>query len=292
METKIYNIDSSLHRNPNDPNPTSSSFNYTIFNTVSLPPTNYSKPPPQQPFAGKSTINNTLVSTTRIEPFNEKNVIEMFISSFDFGTIFNNLNTDILPQGTFNTSYFFLRINDFGNITNYTGNPTKAQIAAGTGAVTNGNTIRYVAKIVVEKLDGVNQYNYRIITSNIKFDQPIDIQYLKISLEDSIGNVIPLAADHDIYSFTLELKVITNSILKNFDQIRFYSEPVMERLLQSKMLAYFEKQLDNDTNNKLTSNYNNNLVNMNNVMEYTPLGDRNNYIQPQRSFFTDMDKRT
>jgi hypothetical protein len=277
METKIYNIDSSLHKNTNE---NSNNFNYTIKNTIFMPPTNYSKPPPQQPFAGQATINNTPISTTKIEPFNEKNVIEMSISSFDFGTIFHKDNPKIIStKGT--TSYFFLRINEYGNITNNNGN----------------STIRYVAKIVTENLstDVVNNpYKYRIITSNIKFDQPIDIQYLKISLEDSTGTVIPLAATRDTYSFTLELKVITNSILKNFDQIKFYSEPVMERLLQSRMLAYFEKQLDSDTNNKLTGSYNNNLVNLNNVMEYTALGDRNNYIQPQltRSFFTDMDKRT
>ena len=94
------------------------------------------------------------------------------------------------------------------------------------------------------------------------------------------------------YSFTLELKIITNSILKDYKQIKFYSEPVMERLLQAKMLAYFETRVDVMTNNTLTNNYMSNLVNLNNIEEYTPLGNRNNYINPNTSsIFTNMDKR-
>ena len=59
------------------------------------------------------------------------------------------------------------------------------------------------------------------------------------------------------------------------------------------MLAYYEKHVDSMTNNTLTNNYMSNLVNLQNVEEYTSLGNRNNYINPNSSsLFTNMDRRS
>jgi hypothetical protein len=152
--------------------------------------------------------------------------------------------------------YFFLRINDFGNIINRNRN--------------------YVSKITP------NSTISNIIGTKIKFDQPTDIPNLRISLEDKFGNNVSL--DGNDFSFTLEVIVITNTILKNFSEIRFYKEEVMDRLLKAKMLAYYEKQVEPSVNNTLTSTYNSNLINLNTQQEFNVLGSKNNY-SPMFSYF-------
>jgi hypothetical protein len=152
--------------------------------------------------------------------------------------------------------YFFLRINDFGNIINKNRN--------------------YVSKITP------NSTITNIIGTKIKFDQPTDIPNLRISLEDKFGNNVSL--DGNDFSFTLEVIVITNTILKNFSEIRFYKEEVMDRLLKAKMLAYYEKQVEPSVNNTLTNTYNSNLINLNTQQEFNVLGSKNNY-SPMFSYF-------
>jgi hypothetical protein len=171
-------------------------------------------------------------------------------------------------------SYIFLRINDFGNIVN--------------------KNRRYVGKIILdniislsnEKTGSVNinilSNQFKLITNTIKFDQPTDINQLSISLEDEYGNIINL--NNGEWSFTLETTVITNTILKNYNEIRFYNDEVMERILKAKMLSYYEKQVDEKTNLSLTSSYSSNITNLNNIQEYTPLGNRNNYA-PSYGFY-------
>jgi hypothetical protein len=171
-------------------------------------------------------------------------------------------------------SYVFLRINDFGNIVN--------------------KNRRYVGKIILdnnvsisnEKTGGVNinilNNQFKLITNIVKFDQPTDINQLSISLEDEYGNLVNL--NNGEWSFTLETTVITNTILKNYNEIRFYNDEVMERILKAKMLSYYEKQVDEKTNSTLTSSYSTNITNLNNIQEYTPLGSRNNY-SPSYAYF-------
>ncbi len=168
--------------------------------------------------------------------------------------------------------YFFIRINDFGNIIH--------------------RNRRYVAKVIPDyngRFDDLNQETtYRLVTNIIKFDQPVDIPSLRITLEDSYGQIINMNGSN--YSLSLELTIVTNSILKNYDEIRFYNEKVMNRILTSKMLAYYEKQVDKKVNDTLTSTYNSNLVNLNNMQEYNPFGSRNNY-SPMYSYFGDVDNK-
>jgi len=176
-------------------------------------------------------------------------------------------------------SYIFLRINDFGNIIN--------------------KNRRYVAKIVLEnnttisdEVDNgiINILNnqYKLITNVIKFDQPTNIQNLSISLEDEYGNTIGLNGVD--WSFTLETNVITNTILKNYNEIKFYNDEVMDRILKAKMLSYYDKQADQTTNSTLTSTYSSNITNLNNIQEYTPFGSTNNY-SPSYSYFKPNDNQ-
>jgi len=197
-------------------------------------------------------------------------------SYYSLGQILGFLTTTTILTGTTvvgtNTmkdpqfAYFFLRINDFGNIIN--------------------KNRRYVSKILTDSQSRYNSYNQetfiKLMNNVIKFDQPTDIVNLKISLEDEFGNNVSLNGND--WSFTLETSVITNTILKNYEEIRFYSEEVMDRILKSKMLAYYEKQVPEKTNSALTSNYSSNLVNLNNIQEYTSNGSSNNY-SPSYSYF-------
>jgi hypothetical protein len=171
-------------------------------------------------------------------------------------------------------TYFFLRINDFGNIIN--------------------KNHRYVGKIILDNVKSVSSEQtggiyinilsnqYKLITNIIKFDQPTNIQNLSISLEDEYGNIIGLNGGE--WSFTLETTVITNTILKNYNEIKFYNDEVMDRILKAKMLSYYDKQADQTTNNQLTSTYSSNITNLNNIQEYTPNGSANNYA-PSFSYY-------
>jgi hypothetical protein len=197
-------------------------------------------------------------------------------SYYSLGQILGFLTTDIILTGTTvvatNTmkdpqmSYFFLRINDFGNIIN--------------------KNRRYVSKVLTDSQSRYNSYNQetfiKLMNNIIKFDQPIDIVNLKIGLEDEFGNNVSLNGND--WSFTLEVTVITNSILKNYDEIKFYNDDVMDKILKSKMLAYYEKLVSEKTNSTLTSSYSSNLVNLNNVQEYTTKGSTNNY-SPAFSYY-------
>jgi len=179
-------------------------------------------------------------------------------------------STMTIPQEQF----FFLRINDLGNIIN--------------------NNTRYIAKNILTtgtlytKTNSASSFHY--ISNPITFDQPRDVKDLKISLEDFNGNILNFNGS-DI-SLTLEFTIITNSILKNYDQIQFYSEPVMQRILQAKMLTYYEKNITKEENENLTQEYNKTLINLNNKMEYTPFGNRNDYYKTNNielSYFNNAD---
>ncbi len=230
----------------------------------------------------KITINNknhgTLTFPTSGTGYPSLGDILGFASnaSIDINNAGTGTNAVSLPQ----QSYLFLRINDFGNIIN--------------------KNRRYVGKIILDNLYGKSNNlaattplylisnQFKLVTNIIKFDQPTDIQSLNISLEDEYGNIVSLNGSN--WSFTLETTVITNTILKNYAEIKFYNDAVMDKILKAKMFSYYEKHVDPCTNSTLTSSYSSNLVNLNNVQEFTPFGSRNNYSQGY-SYFADNDKR-
>ena len=177
--------------------------------------------------------------------------------------------------------YLFIKINDFGNVFN--------------------KNNRYVGKIILNNYNSIsseqsggNNINilsnqYKLITNVIKFDQPIDIPQLSISLEDEYGNLMSLNGGE--WSFTLETTVITNTILKNYNQIKFYNDEVMDRILKAKMLSYYQKEIPDVDNNLMTGAYSGNIINLNNIQEFTAEGNSNNYASnnytPLYSYFKD-----
>lgn len=228
MDTKIFNIDS---RTRNTTNYTSS--NDFVYNK----------------------IDGTVGSSRVVEPFNEKNVLEMKILSIEI--------PDSVATLDVNETYFLLQINNYGNIIN--------------------RNVNYVAKIVY---NANNTNATSLVTNTIRFDQPVNVTNLRITLKYQDGSLVNMGSDE--YALTLEITTINNTILKNYSEIKFYNDKVMERLLRTKMLAYYEKQVDSSVNNTLTSTYTANLTNLNNIMEYTPFGNANNY-SPSNSYFNNMD---
>jgi hypothetical protein len=233
---------------------------------------------------GKMTITNTtgvLITITFTASGTDYQSLGSIIGFTSDPTIANTASstgTNMISELA--QTYLFLRINDFGNLIN--------------------RNHRYVGKIIIERVKSVSNEKtggininilsnqYKLITNVVKFDQPTNIQKLSISLEDEYGNLIGLNGGN--WSFTLETTVITNTILKNYNEIKFYNDEVMDRILKAKMLSYYDKQADQTTNSTLTSTYSSNISNLNNVQEYTPFGSTNNY-SPSYSYFKPNDNQ-
>jgi hypothetical protein len=230
MDTKIYNIDSRARNATNYPN--ISDFVY-------------------------NAVDATIGGVNTVEPFNEKNVVELKVSSIELPDSVATLDAA--------QTYFLMQINNYGNIIN--------------------RNMNYVAKVVY---NANNTNTTTLIAETIRFDQPIDINNLRITLVYQDGATVNMGTSE--YAFSFEIISINNSIMKNYDEIRFYNDKVMERLLRAKMLAYYQKQVDKDVNDTLTSTYNMNLTNLNNVQEYTPFGSANNY-SPSYSYFNNMTRK-
>lgn len=181
------------------------------------------------------------------------------ISIANTGTITGTTSLTI-PQ----EPYVFLKLNDMGNILNL--------------------DKRYIAKIILDnssRFDDINRETiYKTLSTRVKFDQPLDIKELKVSLVDSYGNLVSI--NNGNFSFNLEVKTISNSLLKQYEEMKFYNNEVMERILNARMLEYYDK-LENRPNT-LTNQYSNNIQNQHNNIEYTASGNRNNYNYPHNPF--------
>jgi hypothetical protein len=166
-----------------------------------------------------------------------------------------------LPQ----EPYVFLQISDLGNIIH--------------------REQRYVAKLVPDnstRFDDLNRETiYKTLSTNIRFNQPRDINKLDIKLIDNFGNLTSI--NNANFSFTFEIKTINNSILKQYEEISFYNNDVMERILHAQMLEYY-KRMNNNPNINLTTGYNMNTQNQFNKSEFNYDGNRNNYNYSHNPF--------
>lgn len=181
---------------------------------------------------GKVSINTDSKDFTFASISNYQSLGE--ILGYENGVIYSDGDTApnamTLPQ----EPYVFLKINDMGNIIH--------------------KDKRYVAKLVPDnssRFDDINRETiYKTLSTKIVFDQPRDIKELKISLVDNAGNSASI--NNVNFSFNLEVKVISNSILKQFEQFKFYNGELMQYILNNKMLEYYQKQ---NNNNNLNSQY-------------------------------------
>ena len=151
--------------------------------------------------------------------------------------------------------YYFIKVNDLGTIYN--------------------KNYRYMSKIVVtaplyeKSFDSRKRYVNKVVHMN----QPTKLSKLDISLHDYKNNLLNLNGID--FSFTLELTVINNLVLKKFKELTFFSEELLDIILREKMLEFFVKETeDNVDENKLVFN-NSNISNVS-LMEMKKKYDFNN----------------
>ena len=147
-------------------------------------------------------------------------------------TIFNLLATTGTKVSTnimnvIGEHYFFLKINDYGKVYH--------------------NDKKYFCKMIINapKYEVVYETRNRYVTKEVEFRQPTNIQRLEIKIEDTFGNIVDQNGIE--ISFTLELKVIRNDVLKRYKSLTFYSKDVMKIMLYDKMLDYYNKKSKNDS---------------------------------------------
>lgn len=135
-------------------------------------------------------------------------------------------------------NYYFLKINDLGKIYN------------------NGK--QYFCKLIMDspKFEVVYDSQNKYVSKKVELLQPINLKKLNIKIEDTFGNTINQNGID--FSFTLELKVIRNEIIKDYKTSTFYSEELMKIRLYDKMLEYFKyklKDTQNENKSGISSTY-------------------------------------
>lgn len=209
-----------------------------------------------------------------------KNVISIEISDLSFFYISNgnsvettNANLMGMLGGTAITTsslkysnilYRFLTINDYERVT-YNSN-------------TSDNS-RYTTKFLRNNNKDVLEPYPRLI----EFNQPINLGNLKFSWfkEDGlqVGNIADLIANPDAasdqrFTFTLTIKSLHNSTLKNYNEMFNFSSEVLQRMAYTKMIEDSDnnKDMRQEDNKKIETNYEPNTEEPTN---YSLLNDEN-----------------
>lgn len=121
-------------------------------------------------------------------------------------------------------NYCFLYLNGYGHV--------------------HHNNKRYLSKIIMtsKKYEMVFDGRSKYVSKNVIFKTPISLDLLHIRLEDSLGNLLNLNSMP--FSFTLELSIIENQLLKRYKEITFYNQELMELLLNDVMLTHYTKETE------------------------------------------------
>ena len=139
---------------------------------------------------------------------------------FDYNS-YSSTSKVIISENIVNTlgeHYYFLKINDYGNIYN--------------------NARKYMSKIILNapKYQTVYEDSNSYVSKEHIFKQTIDIKHLDIKILDYKGNIVdPNGID---YSFSVEFKVIQNAILKLYKNINFRSNELDDLILKDKLLKF------------------------------------------------------
>jgi len=140
-------------------------------------------------------------------------------------------------------NYFFLKINDYGHIEN------------------EGQ--KYMCKMVMvaPKYEMNFESRERFVTKTYKFQHPKDISLLDISIRDYLGNKVNLNGLH--FSFTLEMSIVNNKVLKKYHELSFYSSNLIELILHDHMLEFYSRENENSKIEEefLTNQVANKLIN-------------------------------
>lgn len=160
-------------------------------------------------------------------------------------------------------NYFFLKLNDYGYIEN------------------NGK--KYMLKLIMisPKYEMTFESRRNYVTKTYKFKQPTDINTLDIEIVDYLNNNVSLNGVQ--FSFTLELTVVNNNLLKKYHELSFHSGELLELMLHDNMLEFYNRENEESKKEKkklfLSNNVGNQLLNdMNqmNLKKQNDLSSRNN----------------
>ena len=119
--------------------------------------------------------------------------------------------------------YYFLKLNDFGNIYH------------------NGKI--YMSKLVItaQKFELTYEDNTYYVSKKLEFQQPINLSKLDIEIVDYKGNtLVQNGAD---LSFSIEIKMVNNTLLKKYKELSFHSPDFTKQLVYDKLLVYLNDEL-------------------------------------------------
>lgn len=120
-------------------------------------------------------------------------------------------------------NYCFLYMNNYGHV--------------------HHNNKRYLSKIIMssQKYEMVFDGRLKYVSKNVIFKTPVTLELLHIRLEDPLGNLLNLNSTP--FSFTLEISMIENQLLKRYKEISFYNQELMELILNDVMLTHYNKEV-------------------------------------------------
>jgi len=190
----------------------------------------------------ESSIDEFKIKFDRIETYSSLGQLLGFKNTL-YSSVLKKITSDNV-MNLIGENYYFLKINDLGKIYN------------------NGR--KYFCKLIIDspKFEVVYESQNKYVTKEIELLQPINLRVLDISVEDTFGNVINQNGIN--FSFTLELKIIRNDLLKDYKKSTFYSKELMKIMLYDKMLEYFKYKLNNTQNGNesgISTTYHNLLKN-------------------------------
>lgn len=183
------------------------------------------------------------------------NVIEIELKDIKF----TNASGEFLT----NIDYIFLNINDFKFIRN------------------NSSSIgNYTTKLTFFSIDEFNG-QIRASPSVLKFRQPINLKELQFNFIKKNGSrptnlADLLTASNDTFSFTINVKYITNSVLKSYNEMFTFSDDILQRMAYTKMIQYYDN-LNVKEDNSITNTYQSNFVDLHSNNQFNPDGNRINY---------------
>jgi len=160
-------------------------------------------------------------------------------------------------------NYFFLKINDYGHIEN------------------NGKKYMLKLLMISPKYEMTFESRKNYVSKIYKFKQPTNINTLDIEIVDYLNNNISLNGVQ--FSFTLELTIVNNNLLKKYHELSFHSGELLELMLHDNMLEFYNRENEENKKEKknlfLSNNVGNQLLNdMNqmNLKKQNDLSSRNN----------------
>lgn len=201
---------------------------------------------------GKTRIfseSNFTVYIPKLNSYDSLANILGFAPTDEQGNVSLTGNNIYIAENMFNVYdnlYYLMRLNDIGKV--YSKN------------------IRYFAKILARMsktfIDFEGSHEY--VSKSIVFDQPINLDYISVEIHDYLNNLVNLNGLE--IDFSLEIKFINNKLLKQYKELNFYDENLMQIVLNDQMLKYYvdmNKKVDNmETYDNILQN---NIINNPNV---------------------------